>query len=211
MASSASWLVPLSRHENLSLSTLMRLPMCSRFSSITLLLIFLCTTLAACDSRTPGTDSPATAEEQAQAIQVDGDEESGEALPGQKAQDEDAKLADIKKLLELTGSAKLGRQTMEFMLGSFKKSMPDVPAEFWDEFMKEVNDDELINLVAPIYAKHYTHEDIKKLIAFYESDIGQKSIQVTPLIVQESQLVGQQWGAQIAEKIKTRLEKKGYK
>lgn len=172
-------------------------------------ILLLLSLILACES-SPAPKDPAQ-EQRAQAVEEDAQPSSE---PGQakdtSAEDEAAKLADIKKLLELTGSAKLGRQTMEFMIGSFKKSMPDVPAEFWDEFMKEIKDDELINLVAPIYAKHYTQQDIQKLIAFYESDIGQKSIQVTPLIVQESQLVGQQWGAQIAEKIKTRLEKQGY-
>lgn len=181
-------------------------------SSLSLLLLLLLSSGLACQSPSTSTDSPRA--DGAQAVEADASPAitQKETSPGQSAPSgEDAKIADIKKLLVLTGSAKLGKQSMAFLLASFKKSMPQVPAEFWDEFMNEVKEDDLIDLIAPIYAKHYTHDDIQKLIAFYETDIGQKSIQVTPLIMQESQLVGQQWGARLGEKVKERLEKKGYK
>lgn len=42
-----------------------------------------------------------------------------------------AKDKAIRRLLELTGAAKLAQQSMEQMIASMKQAMPAVPAEFW--------------------------------------------------------------------------------
>ena len=90
--------------------------------------------------------------------------------PGKKpASKEDAKRQDIRKLLVVTGSAEIGIQSLRNMVGQFRASMPNVPAAFWDEFMKEVSAEELVELIVPIYDKHYTHAEIKQLISFYET------------------------------------------
>ena|SRR5437763_1192069 len=122
------------------------------------------------------------------------------------AEDAAAKRQDIRKLLEVTGSAKLGQQVLAQMLGSFKSTNAKVPEEFWDQILKEFDSGSLIDLVVPIYEKHLTHEDIKGMLAFYESPLGRKLIEVTPAITQESMTAGQQWGLEIAKRIQKRLE-----
>ena len=134
-----------------------------------------------------------------------------EIVPGQsKKKGESAKREDIRKLLVLTGSGKLGVQTMNMMIQTFKRTNPEVPQKFWDEFAREVKEDELVDLVIPIYDKHYTHDEIKQLIEFYESPVGQKSIRVMPQIVQESQAAGQRWGRELALKVQKRLQEEGH-
>ncbi|HEY0555196.1 MAG TPA: DUF2059 domain-containing protein [Thermoanaerobaculia bacterium] len=122
------------------------------------------------------------------------------------AEDAAAKRQDIRKLLEVTGSAKLGQQVLAQMLDSFKSTNSKVPEEFWDQILKEFDSGSLIDLVVPIYEKHLTHEDIKGMLAFYESPLGRKLIEVTPAITQESMTAGQQWGLEIAKRIQKRLE-----
>jgi hypothetical protein len=117
-----------------------------------------------------------------------------------------AKQQDIRKLLEVTGSAKLGQQVLAQMLNTFRSTNPKVPDEFWDQIMKEFDSGTMIDLVVPIYAKHLTHEDVKGMLAFYESPLGHKLIEVTPVIAQESMTAGQQWGLEIAQRIQKRLE-----
>ena len=133
----------------------------------------------------------------------------------QQAQEEDtaAKQRDIRRLLELTGSAQLGQQVIKQMMATFKQSSPDVPESFWDEMTKEFDPGTMIDLVVPIYDKHLTHEDIKGLIAFYESPVGRKMTSVLPAIAQESMQAGQQWGMDVARRVQQRLEarKKGQK
>jgi len=42
------------------------------------------------------------------------------------------------------------------------------------EIVKDLPDDEICELFLDIYDKYYTHSDIKKIIAFHESEIGKK-------------------------------------
>jgi hypothetical protein len=118
-----------------------------------------------------------------------------------------AKDEKIKKLLELTGSAKLGNQILKSLIASYQKAQPNINQEYWTEFEKKFNTEELlINLIIPIYEKYYTEEDIDQLISFYNTPIGKKMIATAPLIMQESMTVGQNWGMQIAEKIAKELK-----
>ena len=117
---------------------------------------------------------------------------------------------DIKELLVLTGSAQLGKQVASQMFDSFEKMYPQVPAEFWDEFKKEMKTDDLINLMVPIYKKYYTHDEIKDLIKFYKTPIGQKTISVMPSVTQDAMAAGQTWGQEIAMKVLEKMKEKGY-
>jgi uncharacterized protein len=82
---------------------------------------------------------------------------------------------DIKILLEMTGSAKLGVQVANQMITSFKTTYPDIPDKFWSDFMEELEAEDLNSIIIPIYEKYYNHKDIKKLIKFYKSPIGKKN------------------------------------
>ena len=125
------------------------------------------------------------------------------------AQNESA-TSHAKELLEMTGSGKLGVQVMNNMISSFKTKLPNVPTEFWDEIGKEVNPEGLIELVAPIYAKYYTDDELLKLLEFYKSPLGKKVIANMPLITQDSYQIGEEWGRKIGERVERRLKEKGY-
>jgi hypothetical protein len=95
---------------------------------------------------------------------------------------------------------------MTQMIGSMKKAMPNVPEKFWGDFMKEVHTDELINLIVPIYDRNLTHDDVKQLIKFYESPTGKKFVAVLPKISQESMVVGEKWGRDLAQRVIHKLQ-----
>ncbi|NWJ49438.1 MAG: DUF2059 domain-containing protein [Bacteroidetes bacterium] len=115
----------------------------------------------------------------------------------------------IRALLEITGSAKLGKQVMSTMIASFKNSLVNVNLEFWNEFEKSVKTEELVELIIPLYEKYYTEKDIDQLIAFYNTPVGKKMIATMPQIMQESMAIGQNWGRQLAEKLAKELKEKG--
>lgn len=121
-----------------------------------------------------------------------------------------SKHEDLNELMELTGAGQLGIQVMEQMIGSFKQGNTGIPDKFWDEFMAEVNVNELVELVIPIYGKYLTRNDVKQLIKFYKTPVGKKLIEVQPMIMQESMMIGQEWGQKIAEKVIKSLKEKGY-
>jgi hypothetical protein len=134
-------------------------------------------------------------------------DDSAPAAPEKKMSQ---KETDIRKLLEVSGSSKLGQQILDQMIGQFRKSMPDVPQEFWTKFQEQAQMDELVELIIPIYDKHFSDDDIKDLIKFYESPIGRKLMHEMPEIVQESMAIGQNWGRNMAQRVMQQLHEKGY-
>ncbi len=117
------------------------------------------------------------------------------------------KKDDIRKLLRLTGSGDLGKQVATQLLGTFKAQNPKVPQKFWDDFAKEIKAEDLIEMVVPIYDKHLSHEDIKVVIAFYETPTGKRFVKSLPQLTQESMAAGQKWGMALAQKVVDRLQK----
>jgi hypothetical protein len=102
-----------------------------------------------------------------------------------------AKAADIKKLLDLVGSKQFMRQVMDQMIVTMKKAHPEADDALWADI---ANDDSLqafVDRVVPIYDKYYTHQEIKDLIAFYQSPVGQKSVRVSATMRDEW------WGAEL--------------
>jgi hypothetical protein len=82
---------------------------------------------------------------------------------------------------------------IESMIGNLQKEFPDfsIPESFWDKYRKDPDIESLRSLYVAIYNRHYTREEIAGLIAFYESPLGRKSVQVNPQITQETQAVTQ--------------------
>jgi hypothetical protein len=118
-----------------------------------------------------------------------------------------AKKSDLRKLMELTGAGELGRQMQEQLLPAIKASEPKVPERFWTELMAELNPNELVEMLVPIYDKHFTQEEIRDLIRFYESPSGRKMIRVMPEILRESMQMGQTWGMGLSRRIAAKLER----
>ena len=60
---------------------------------------------------------------------------------------------------------------------------------------------ELVDSFVPFYDKHFTHEEIKELVQFYQSSTGQRLIEVTPQVVAEGMAVGQKFALKVIPKI----------
>jgi hypothetical protein len=70
---------------------------------------------------------------------------------------------------------------------------------------KDLNDpklvDELYNQVVPLYARHFTQEEVKALTAFYRSPTGKKSLEVMPMLMGESAQAAQKLMQERAKRI----------
>jgi len=117
---------------------------------------------------------------------------------------------DIIKLLRVSGSDKMADQMMAALIPQFKQIIPDIPDVFWVRFKQKINIDELLLACVPAYSKYYTHDEIKQLIKFYESPLGKRMVEVTPLLTQETMAVGQKWGEKLGQEIVNDLIKEGY-
>lgn len=130
--------------------------------------------------------------------------------PATPDKEQAVKRAEIRRLIELTGAAKVSVDVMRQMIAPIRATYPNVPEEFWDDFLKQVNADDLIDLVVPIYDKYYSLQDIHDLIAFYQSPVGQKTIKVLPQLSAATINAGQEWGRGLADQIMKKLREKGY-
>jgi uncharacterized protein len=132
------------------------------------------------------------------------------ALAADKAAKPTPKDSDIRKLMVMSGAGEMGAQVAKQLLQTFKTSAPGVPPAFWDEMDKEIKPEDLITLIAPVYDRHFSHDEVKQLIAFYESPIGKKLVKEQPAIASESMAAGQEWGMAVAGKIQKRMQERGY-
>src|SRR5215831_6951697 len=129
-----------------------------------------------------------------------GAQNSGSALEGKD------KNQSIRELMQLTGAGNLGRQMMDQMRPSLEKAFPTLPVTFWDEFMAEVKAEELVDRIVPIYAEHFTTDDVNALIQFYKTPIGRKLVAETPGLMRECMAVGQEWGREVGERAYRKAE-----
>jgi len=118
--------------------------------------------------------------------------------------------ADIIKMQQVNGSAGSIDAMYPRIVAQLKAAKPGVTEEQWAAVKKEVFDVEVAELskqLIPIYKKHFTQEDVKAIIAFYESPIGKKLAEQTPLISTESMQASQTWAMGLFGKIQAYLDK----
>lgn len=118
--------------------------------------------------------------------------------------------AEIRELLQITGSGEMGVTMMNQMIDSFREATPEVPDSFWASFMQEVSADALVDLTIPIYRRHFTPDEIRAMLTFYRTPEGQSIVSKLPLVMQESYQAGEVWGQEIARRALARLLEAGY-
>jgi hypothetical protein len=135
---------------------------------------------------------------------------------GSPAKIDPVKEADIRQLMDLTGAKDLGQQLMSAGIAQFRSSVtesqPDNPRanQFADAFAlrfeKHFDPHSLTETVIPIYDKHLSHEDLKQLLAYYQSPFGQRMLKVLPEVARESQVAGFQLGQKAAQEVMEELK-----
>ncbi len=120
---------------------------------------------------------------------------------------------DIVRLLRLNGSSASFDVAFDQITSQFMMMKPSIPDSVWTSLRKEVFDPEVENLfqkMVPVYKKHFTHEEVKGLIAFFESPLGKTYTGNNELVTKEMVPVSQTWGMGLGQKINDYLTKKGF-
>ena len=122
-----------------------------------------------------------------------------------------AKEADIRKLMEISGTAALAKQIMDSMSENIKPLMTSSlpPGEyreklidlFFAKFHSKADVKQLLDMEVPIYSKYFSDEEVKGLIQFYQTPLGQKTISVLPKLMGEMSALRQQWGEQLGRQL----------
>jgi hypothetical protein len=129
------------------------------------------------------------------------------AASRQVGEDQAAKRADVLKLLEVNGVRKLMASQVDTMMKGFisQAMLPPEGAEAMKQVFTE-NFDKLIELCVQPYMDHLSHEDIKGLIAFSESPLGQRMAAAQPKIMAETTAAGMKWGQQLQPILMQRMQ-----
>lgn len=140
---------------------------------------------------------------------------------------DNAKITQIKKLLELTEIATITQQAANAtMLQLAREDNEKSGKSFPDTVLQEVTSiavdilaekmgkpGGLIDSFVTIYDKYYSSSEIQQMLSFYQSDIGRKMLSIAPRIVSETMTLTQTWFQRNADEFSTdfarRLEEKG--
>ena len=130
---------------------------------------------------------------------------------------------DIVRFLEITGAEKLGGQLVEQVMRAVGQGMrqgnPDVPQRVVDVAIEVARDlftkefGSLMPRMVAAYGKVLTHGEVRQLIAFYETPLGRRLIEVAPQLQQAGSQAGQEWAQALSprlqEEIQARLKAEG--
>jgi|KBSSwiStaDraftv2_1062776.scaffolds.fasta_scaffold1171997_2 hypothetical protein len=130
-----------------------------------------------------------------------------------------SKQEDIRKLMDVVGVKNLALQMAQLatqgMMQAYRTTMPDMPDRAASVIEREMvavftegmdAPGGLFERVVPVYDKYFTHEEIKALMAFYQTPTGKKAIAVMPQLVGECSEVGRQWGTSLGPEIEKRAK-----
>ena len=130
-----------------------------------------------------------------------------EAKPEAKPAAPTDKIQDLRRLVEVTGSATAGAEALEQLVGVMRVAMPDTPAGYWEEFLREARPSAFADLLVPILDHHLTQQDVKDILAFYDTPAGKKLARATPAIARETVQVAVVWGSQTGQGVRSRIRR----
>src|SRR5262249_26020639 len=106
---------------------------------------------------------------------------------------------------------------MQAMKPMMMQRHPEAGKDF-DSIMPVINDvavrrsEELVDLLATVYARNFSVDELHDITAFYHTPTGQKLIERQPTLARESMAGAQQWAvglqAELAQRIEQELSKR---
>jgi uncharacterized protein len=132
------------------------------------------------------------------------------APPSPQQLEESSKERDVRRLLQLNGTLGLAEQVRTQFVHDARQIYATVPQTAIMDFGNRIKADDFYALMVPIYARHFSHEEINQLIAFYESPVGRKLIASLPAMNVEAQDATAQWTRELTQQLVQELRAKRY-
>jgi hypothetical protein len=134
-----------------------------------------------------------------------------------------AALQTAKEIVTVTGATALFNPLIPGVVGQaknlFLQQNPGLSKDL-NEIANKMRDDlaprfsELADEVAKLYASHFSEAELKQLLAFYKSPLGEKLIAEQPKVGEESLKFAQDWANklsdQVIENMRDELKKRGH-
>ncbi|OIO05015.1 MAG: hypothetical protein AUJ49_01900 [Desulfovibrionaceae bacterium CG1_02_65_16] len=130
------------------------------------------------------------------------------------------KRADIERLFKAAGSGALAAQLAATMtrqtMNTVRAARKDIPARKLAIIEREMitllreklnGPGGMLDRLAPLYAATYTQQEIRDMLAFYESPTGRKVVATTPQLMIAGQKIGADMTKELLPELKKRLTK----
>jgi hypothetical protein len=122
-----------------------------------------------------------------------------------------SKEAEIRSLMELVGVRDLMQDASTKAVEQFRQNlMASVPERdrgekfvnaFFAEYKEKFNPDDVTSQMVAIYDEHFTDDEIKGLLQFYGSPLGQKFAAEMPKVAAEAQAANRALSARVAKEV----------
>ncbi len=104
-----------------------------------------------------------------------------------------AKVRELMALTERRGGADVGVDDAPV------RADVESPPEFMEKFREVARREPIVDLLVPVYMKHFSEEDLDAASRFHESPAGKRFLAAQPLVMREAEEVGERWGVRLAE------------
>jgi hypothetical protein len=138
------------------------------------------------------------------------------SIVGSTLADEAAARKSAEAILEITnaeGSLKTGFiSSIEPMVANMKRQgVPDaagveISAAMSEWFDAEMKWSEIKPKMVDIYVKHFTEQELKELLAFYQTPLGKKAMTTLPMVMREGTAVGQEYATKKQESLQKKVQ-----
>jgi hypothetical protein len=118
----------------------------------------------------------------------------------------DQKIADIRKLMTLTGGDKMASQMLDQMAASMRASGGPEFEKYFAEFRKEFDLSKVGELQVQAYDKYLSAEDVRAMVGFYESAPGKRMIAAMPQIMGDMMAQAMEMSQEIARKVAEKMK-----
>jgi uncharacterized protein len=127
------------------------------------------------------------------------------AMPGmaQTGSADPEKIENIRHLLTMVGADKIRDAMMNQMIDGLTKNLPPIGQDeqarkmttrLMELLREEMKKADFNSITVDLYDRYFTADEIKSLIQFYSSPVGQKATQVLPALTQEATSRGMELG-----------------
>jgi uncharacterized protein len=92
-----------------------------------------------------------------------------------------------------------------------QRGMPEAAAQevkdvFGKWFAEEIKWEEIKPKMEDIYVQQFTEQELKELLAFYQTPTGQKAIEKLPIVMQQGAVIGREYAQNKSQSLQTKLK-----
>ena len=99
---------------------------------------------------------------------------NAQLTPSTKETKQVSKSENIKHLLKISGTGDYALIIIDDVMKNYRQMMTNVPPDYWDKAIKEIETSRFIDSVVVVYDKRFTSDEVINLISFFESPTGMK-------------------------------------